>query len=278
MAEISAWGPREGKVYNAMGMVMQKLKALAKTERNTSQGYSYRGIDSLLNKAHGILEEAKLVVLPHVLNEPEITLGPVSKKGTQYYRSLVKMSFEFLSTEDGSSVLSGPFIGEGIDAGDKATNCAQTAAYKYCFFETFCMAISGGLADSEKATEIDDDIGGELESAFTGGHSKQATKPPQTGQKPATGQQGQPGGQIKGSPKDAEHRDELQAILFEVSGGIEQVELDCLRRWSEFKSNKPEDNGKMIWARDVGKLSGKWLNMILEKGREALKQMQNMGT
>ena len=271
---IRSCGPREGKVYAAMGKVMEQLKVLGKTERNVSQGYDYRGIDSLLNKAHGILSKARLVVLPHVHSEPLIELGPVSKKGTQYFRSLVKMSFEFLSTEDGSSVVTGPFIGEGIDAGDKATNCAQTAAYKWCFFQTFCISVAGGLADSEKDNEIDEDVsreaegealGNALEGAVTGSAAG-TTNPTQSGRTSSTGQPRK--ATAKTGDKDVQHRKELQDILDELTGGDRALQGGWLKAWSVFTG----DDGGEVYARSVERLSAGWLNQILAKARTALKE------
>jgi len=269
--------PRRGAIYRSLGKVMDGMKELAKTEQNAAQGWSYRGIDGLMNQAHGIMSKAGLVVLPHVLSEPLIELGPVSKKGTQYYRSLVKMSFEFLSTQDGSSVVSGAFIGEGIDTSDKATNKAQTAAYKWCFFQTFCIPVKGGLADSEEATEIDEDearekTGKKLADSLADAFSKIGATTPPPSQKSTTEQPRKPQTQQKDATKDGEHRDELNNILIEITGGIEALESDILKKWSIFTNGKGEE----IWARDTAKLSGRWLGMILDKAKADLKDMQEL--
>lgn len=270
-----------GKIYKAMGQVMSGMKELGKTERNATQGYSYRGIDSLMNLAHGLLDKAHIIILPSVLNEPEITLGPVSKKGTQFYRSLVRMKFEFMSTEDGSGVVSGPFIGEGVDNSDKASNCAQTAAYKWCLFQTFCIPVKGGLADSEQSTELDEDkqdeqskqkLGDALEKAFTGDTQPPAPNPPPDQTPPPQSTATQPQAKQGHGTKDARHRQELQVILSEITGGIADLEGEILKKWSVFVNDKGEE----VWARSIGKLSGKWLAMILDKAKKDLADMQGV--
>ena len=270
-----------GKIYKAMGQVMSGMRELGKTERNDTQGYSYRGIDSLMNLAHGLLDKAHIVILPRVLNEPEITLGPVSKKGTQFYRSLVRMEFEFMSTEDGSGVVSGPFVGEGVDNSDKASNCAQTAAYKWCLFQTFCIPVKGGLADSEQSTELDEDkqneqskqqLGNELESAFVDDNQPPASNPSPTQTKPAKSSATQSGAKSGHGTKDERHRQELQVILTEITGGIADLEGEILKKWSVFVNDKGEE----VWARSVEKLSGKWLAMILDKAKKDLAEIQGV--
>ena len=273
------------KIYKAMGQVMSGMRELGKTERNQTQNYSYRGIDSLMNLAHGLLDKAHIVILPNVLNEPEITLGPVSRKGTQFYRSLVRMEFTFLSTEDGSSVVSGPFIGEGVDNSDKASNCAQTAAYKWCLFQTFCIPVKGGLVDSEIPTELDEDkqaeqskqqLGDDLESAFTGDSQPPATQTPPTQTKSSESTATQSGAKQGHGTKDIRHRQELKTILAEITGGIADLEGEILKKWSIFTIPNGPDKGKEKWATDIDKLSDKWLSMILSKANKDLAEMQGV--
>jgi hypothetical protein len=64
----------------------------------------------------------------------------------------LKVAFDLVSVEDGSSH-SIKAYGEALDAGDKATSKAMTAAYKYALLQTFCIPISGSEdadADSHK--------------------------------------------------------------------------------------------------------------------------------
>ena len=287
MMKVDSCPPRDGAIYKALGKVMAGLSVIEKGQKNEKMGYWFRGIDDLLNTAHGLMVKASVVVLPHVLSEPVVELGPVAKSGVQYYRSIIKACFEFLSTEDGSSVVSGPFIGEGIDHGDKATNCAMTAAYKWCFFQTFCVPVKGGLRDSELGTEIDADAAlaeqgrktsDELAGAFAQGLQTgvpasvgqnapgPSNQPPQAAGA-ATGQSGASG--AKSGAKDSIHRDELKFYLDELAIGDPTVKGTLLKGWSIFTISSGADKGKQKWADDVDRLSTKWLNQILAKARPA---------
>jgi hypothetical protein len=72
-----------------------------------------------------------------------------TKQGGVLFYVIVKGEFTF-THEDGSSVVVGPFFGEAMDSGDKATNKAMAVAFKYAMFQTFCVpleGVTGGDAD-----------------------------------------------------------------------------------------------------------------------------------
>ena len=270
VGDIARWSsasePRAGKIYKALGKVMAGLRELGKTEQNKAQGWNYRGIDGLQNLAHGLMESAGVIVLPHVLSEPQITLGPVAKSGTQFYRSLVKMSFEFLSTEDGSSVVSGPFVGEGIDNSDKASNCAQTAAYKWCFFQTFCIPITGIAVDSEAATELDEDLASEQggDKPKKKRTSKPASKPPPE--------------QSAEDSKDDRHRKELHEIANTLANGNADAYHAHIRTWTTYKTKDKDEKPVERYCTKASDtypdgnfiLQGKRLDIALSNARDAL--------
>jgi hypothetical protein len=54
----------------------------------------------------------------------------------------LEVAFDIVSAADGSSHTVEVW-GEAIDAGDKATNKALTAAYKYAAFQVFCIPVAG---------------------------------------------------------------------------------------------------------------------------------------
>ncbi len=256
------------KIYAALAGVMHDLRELPKTEENQMQHYKYRGIDKLMNLAHVSLDKHRIIVLPCVMNEPIIEIGPVSKSGSQMYRSLVKMQYTFLSTEDGSSVVSGPFIGEGLDTSDKASNKAQTAAYKWCFFQTFCLPTEGAMQDSEKPNVIDNEagaaeqtqeLGDELATEFTKpAQGTEQTKPEETPEQ-----------------KDERHKDELTAALKLICNNNVKSMKNLLIKWSEFEGDKGER--LFIDTLHSPKLKGKWLNKIIGIARVELQEFLDVG-
>ena len=54
----------------------------------------------------------------------------------------VEAEFDFVSADDGS-VHTARTFGEAMDSGDKATNKAMSAAYKYACFQTFAIPTEG---------------------------------------------------------------------------------------------------------------------------------------
>jgi hypothetical protein len=147
------------KVYLAISEVAAKLAkdGISKDRKNEQQGYKFRGIDDVYNALSGYLAEAKLCILPNVL-EREVVERTTAKGGAIFYVT-VKVRFDFVSGEDGSKHEVVTF-GEAMDTGDKATNKAMSAAYKYAAMQAFCIPTEGDNdADSTthevKATEPD---------------------------------------------------------------------------------------------------------------------------
>jgi hypothetical protein len=132
----------EKKVYKAIAEVTSKLarEGISKARKNEQQGYKFRGIDDVYNALAPFLAEAKLCILPNVL-EREVVERTSSKGGALFYIT-VKVDFAFVSAEDGSEhhVVT---YGEAMDSGDKATNKAMSAAYKYAAMQAFCIPTEG---------------------------------------------------------------------------------------------------------------------------------------
>ena len=64
-----------------------------------------------------------------------------AKGGTLFYVT-VEAEFDFVCAEDGSKHTVKTF-GEAMDSGDKATNKAMSAAYKYAAFQAFAIPTEG---------------------------------------------------------------------------------------------------------------------------------------
>lgn len=128
----------EKKVYKAIADVTLKLskQGISKDRNNQAQGYKFRGIDDVYNALAPFLAEARLCILPNV--QERQVVERVNAKGTALFYVTVKVDFAFVSAEDGSDhhVVT---YGEAMDSGDKATNKAMSAAYKYAAMQAFCI-------------------------------------------------------------------------------------------------------------------------------------------
>lgn len=138
------------RVYAAITAITAGLAAvgIAKDRKATGVAtYDFRGIDDVYNALAPLLAEHKLCILPQVLEREVIERQ--SKSGGALFYVTLKVKFDFVSAEDGSrhEVTT---LGEAMDSGDKATNKAMSAAYKYAAMMAFCIPTLG--VDSEEDT------------------------------------------------------------------------------------------------------------------------------
>jgi hypothetical protein len=119
---------------------------IAKSQKNEQQGFAYRGIDDVLNRMAHHLVKANLVIVPNVVNRE--VQERINSRGNPLFYVTLTVEYSIMSTVDGSMVKV-TTVGEAMDSGDKATNKALSAAYKYMAFQTFAIPIS---EDADKTT------------------------------------------------------------------------------------------------------------------------------
>ena len=127
------------KVYKAINAVQSELSSvgITKDRRNMQgSGYNFRGIDDVYNAIAPLLAKHSLCILPRVLARECVERS--SKTGGALFYVTVEVEFDFVSAEDGSKHTVKTF-GEAMDSGDKATNKAMSAAYKYAAFQAFSI-------------------------------------------------------------------------------------------------------------------------------------------
>lgn len=123
-------------VLKGLQTVMEEIGAIGKNKRNQMQGFNFRGIDDVMNTLHPLMAKAHIIVAPHVLEANRE--DRVTDKGRALIYSVARMRFDFMSTEDGSTV-SVEVVGEGMDSGDKSMNKAMSIALKYACFQLFMI-------------------------------------------------------------------------------------------------------------------------------------------
>lgn len=129
-------------VYKAIAAVQGELAkvGIAKANRNSQQGYNFRGIDDVYAALSPLLAKHGLCVIPRVIDRT--MLEKTTSKGNPLFYVTVHAEFDFVSSEDGSKHTAATY-GEAMDSGDKATNKAMSAAYKYAAFMTFAIPTEG---------------------------------------------------------------------------------------------------------------------------------------
>ena len=137
------------KVFQAIANVMRDMAAdgISKARKNQQQGYNFRGIDDVYNALSPVMAKHGLVMLPRILSRT--CDERMSAKGGTLFYVTVEAEFDLIAAEDGSKHTIRTF-GEAMDSGDKATNKAMSAAYKYAAMQAFCIPTEGDNdADSQ---------------------------------------------------------------------------------------------------------------------------------
>ncbi len=130
-------------VYKAINAVQSELATtgISKDRTNTQgSGYKFRGIDDVYNAIAPLLAKHGLCILPRILSRQ--CDERQSKSGGALFYVTVEAEFDFVAAEDGSKHTVKTF-GEAMDSGDKATNKAMSAAYKYAAFQAFSIPTEG---------------------------------------------------------------------------------------------------------------------------------------
>lgn len=130
-------------VYKAINAVQSALSktGIAKDRTNSQgAGYKFRGIDDVYNAIAPLLAEHGLCILPRMISRT--CEEKQSQAGKALFYVTVEAEFDVVCAEDGSAHTIRTF-GEAMDSGDKATNKAMSAAYKYAAFQMFAIPTEG---------------------------------------------------------------------------------------------------------------------------------------
>ena len=139
-------------IYKKMSEVMKDIGAVTKDQKNTAQGFKFRGIDQFVNALYPALVKSGVFMAPRCVSEVhelKEVIRSSGKTGIDKHVTIM-MEYDFFA-EDGSKVTIGPIPGEGLDSGDKATNKALSASLKYALIQTFSIPTED-MAEPDKDT------------------------------------------------------------------------------------------------------------------------------
>lgn len=140
------WG--EG-IDERWSWVLSHLPAIGKDSRNEQQGFNYRSIDTVLNHLKPLLSAASVHIIPvrQTFERGSYTTG----RGTVMQTCTVTSTWQVRSAS--GDFFEAETVGEGADAGDKATSKAQTMAFKYLLWPALAIASNddpdGGSVEGE---------------------------------------------------------------------------------------------------------------------------------
>lgn len=167
------------QIYKKMSDVMKDIKAVTKDQKNTAQGFKFRGIDQFVNALYPALTKHGVFMTPRATNYTQelkdVTRGS-GKAGVDKHVSIL-MEYDFYA-EDGSKVTVGPIPAEGLDSGDKATNKALSAALKYALIQTFSVPTEDMAEADLESPEIGTSVSGVKESLNLAAKSEEKSPAP----------------------------------------------------------------------------------------------------
>lgn len=143
------------KIAKKLVNVMIECGHIAKNGLNLYHQYKYATAEDVLLKVNSALTKNKIasVVIPEIASMVDV----INLKGNTEHLVTVNVQIKLIDSESGECVdLFG--IGSGQDAGDKAVMKAQTAAIKYAYMMSLCIA-TGDDPEADTKTDENSSIG-----------------------------------------------------------------------------------------------------------------------
>mgnify|MGYP000691953737 FL=1 len=143
------------KIAKKLVNVMIECGHIAKNGLNSYHQYKYATAEDVLLKVNSALTKNKIasVVIPEIASMVDV----INLKGNTEHLVTVNVQIKLIDSESGECIdLFG--IGSGQDAGDKAVMKAQTAAIKYAYMMSLCIA-TGDDPEADTKTDENSSIG-----------------------------------------------------------------------------------------------------------------------
>ncbi len=122
-------------VIEALAGVMEAVQSIGKTDRNTQQNYSFRGIDATVNAVGPAFRDAGVVCVP-IAAESEAE-HYTTKSGANMRGVTLRVTFRFYGPA--GDYIDAQVYGEASDAGDKAIPKAHSVAYRTLLLQALCI-------------------------------------------------------------------------------------------------------------------------------------------
>jgi hypothetical protein len=123
-------------IAQAMSAIMKEVGAIAKKDKNTSQGFNFRGIDSVVNAVSPALQKFGVVIVPSV-EEYDYQTVEIGKNRTPMGHVRVKVTYTFIGAN--GDAIKATVVGEAMDSGDKATAKAMSVAFRTALLQSLSL-------------------------------------------------------------------------------------------------------------------------------------------
>lgn len=137
--------PSQPNIVSALAAVMEDVREVKKGDRNTQQGYAFRGIDSVVNAVGPVLRKHRVIVVPML---ESVSYRDVQTSGGKPSRECtVSVRYRFHGP-------AGDFIdavtpGESMDFGDKGAPKAMSVALRIALLQALCLPTDDVDPDSQ---------------------------------------------------------------------------------------------------------------------------------
>lgn len=134
------------EIIQKLNLIMTEVGAVGKDERNQHQGFSFRGIDSVVNAVSPVLRKHGVVVVPNVIENHYQVIEVGAKRTAQSHARLV-VAYTFYAS-DGSNIKA-VVASEAMDSGDKATAKAMSVAFRIALLQALSLPTDEPDPDSD---------------------------------------------------------------------------------------------------------------------------------
>jgi len=123
-------------IAQALSEVMKAVGAISKKDKNTAQGFNFRGIDSVVNAVSPALQKFGVVVVPSV-EEYDYQTVEIGRNRTAMGHVRVKVTYTFIGVN--GDTIKATVVGEAMDSGDKATAKAMSVAFRTALLQSLSL-------------------------------------------------------------------------------------------------------------------------------------------
>ncbi len=132
-------------IQESLTKVMVDVGAVAKTGRNVSQNFNFRGVDAVVNAVSPALQKYNVVVVPHLDHVEYVPIQ--TTKGALMMSARVIVTYRFVG--QGGDFVEATVPGEAFDSGDKATAKAMSVAFRTALLQALSLPTDEPDPDEE---------------------------------------------------------------------------------------------------------------------------------
>lgn len=122
-------------IVELLTRVMVDVQTISKDQRNTEQGYNFRGVDAVVNAVGPVLRKHGVIVLPMLEQSSWRDVRTVRDKPSREVTVQVRYRFYGPAGDSVDAVVPG----ESMDFGDKGAAKAMSVAYRIVLLQALCI-------------------------------------------------------------------------------------------------------------------------------------------